>query len=111
KEYLFVLLKDAINECVEFCRSIGVELKAIADSKIVFGKLGLFDEYANTIMANDAWKKQVIVYDNTVYALYESCKPEILTRKQEYSYANIIRYLREVMDGMADRADLDSAKR
>ena len=86
-------------------------MKDIADSDIVFNKLGLFDDFANTIMANDAWKKQYQVYDNTVYALYESCKPDILKRKEEFKYALIIRYLREVIDGNAERADLDSAKR
>ncbi len=111
KKYLFVLLQDAINECDEFCKSIGVDLKAIGVSHIVFNKLGLFDDYANAIMANDAWKKQFIVYDNTVYSLYESCKPEINKLRDSYKYATIIRYLREVIDGNAERADLDSAKR
>ena len=111
KDELFVLLSDAINECDEWCLSIGINLQHISESKILFNKLGLFDDYADTIVANDDHKKQFAVYDNTIDALYDACKPEIVGRRKEFPLAAIIHYLREVIDGKADRTNLDSAKR
>jgi type I restriction enzyme R subunit len=43
--------------------------------------------------------------------LYEACKPEILGLRKEFPLAAIVHYLREVIDGRADRGNLDSAKR
>lgn len=110
-EQLYVLLKDAIAECDEYCKTIKVDLHQIKQSKETFGKLSLFDEYADIILANDEQKKQFIVYDNTIDALYEACKPEIVGRRNEFPLAAIIHYLRQVIDGKADRSNLDSAKR
>jgi type I restriction enzyme R subunit len=111
KDQLYVLLKDAINECNEWCLNIGIDLNHIKESNLIFSKLSLFDEYADTIVANDEHRKQFIVYDNTIDALYEACKPEILGRRKEFPLAAIVHYLREVIDGRADRGNLDSAKR
>lgn len=110
-ESLFVLLKDAITECELYCQTMGIDLNEIAKSKETFSKLSLFDEYADIILANDEQKKQFVVYDNTIDALYEACKPEIVGRRNEFPLAAIIHYLREVIDGRADRGNLDSAKR
>ncbi|MGI8584354.1 MAG: type I restriction endonuclease subunit R, partial [Chitinophagaceae bacterium] len=111
KDQLYILLQDAINECDTYCKSIGVDLNKIAQSDMVFSKLSLFDEFADTILSNDDQKKQFIVYDNTIDALYDACKPEILTRRKDFPLAAIIHYLREVIDGRVDRGNLDSAKR
>ena len=111
KDQLYVLLEDAINECAVWCLSLGVDLKRIYESKILFNKLGLFDDYADTIVASDGHKKQFAVYDNAIDALYEACKPEIVGRRKDFPLAAIIHYLREVIDGKADRGNLDSAKR
>jgi type I restriction enzyme R subunit len=111
KDQLFVLLQDAIEECEKWCSSIGIDLSGIASSKLIFSKLSLFDEYADTIVASDEHKNKFIVYDNTVDALYDACKPEILGRRKEFPLAAIIHYLREVVDGLADRGNLDNAKR
>jgi type I restriction enzyme R subunit len=111
KDYLYVLLANAIKECVDWCTTINVDLSAIEKSNTVFQNLGLFDDYADVILQNDEHKKQFIVYDNTIDGLYEACKPEIWTRKKEFNMASIVHYLRDVIDGRADRGDLDSAKR
>jgi type I restriction enzyme R subunit len=111
KDQLYVLLADAINECREWCSTIGVNLTEISESKVLFNKLGLFDDFADVIVANDEHRKQFVVYDNTIDGLYEACKPEILGRRKDFPLAAIIHYLREVIDGKADRADLESAKR
>lgn len=110
-EQLFVLLKDAIAECDAYCKNIKVDLHQIKQSKETFSKLSLFEEYTDIILANDEQKKQFIVYDNTIDALYEACKPEIVGRRNEFPLAAIIHYLRQVIDGKADRGNLDSAKR
>lgn len=111
KDQLYVLLSDAINECNQWCSSIGIVLNSIIESNIIFSKLSLFDEYADVMVSNDEHKKQFAVYDNTIDALYEACKPEILGRRKEFPLAAIIHYLREIMDGKVDRGNLDSAKR
>lgn len=111
KDQLYVLLADAINECREWCSTIGVNLTEINESKVLFNKLGLFDDFADVIVANDEHRKQFVVYDNTIDGLYEACKPEILGRRKDFPLAAIIHYLREVIDGKADRTDLESAKR
>ncbi|MBN1416495.1 MAG: type I restriction endonuclease subunit R [Bacteroidales bacterium] len=111
KEQLFVILKEAINECYQWCLTIEVDLNKIIESNVIFNKLNLFDEYTDIIVAKDEQKKQFIVFDNTIDALYEACKPEILGRRKEFPLAAIIHYLREVIDGRADRGNLDNAKR
>ncbi len=111
KSQLYILLQDAINECKAFCMNLAVNLDEIGQFKEVFGKIALFDAYADTLLLNDEYKSQFIVYDNTIDALYEACKPEILGRRREFPLAAIVNYLREVIDGKADRSDLDSAKR
>ena len=111
KDQLYVLLQNAINDCNVWCSNLNVDLDKIAESKIIFSKLNLFDEYANLIMDKDENKQQFIVYDNTIDALYEACKPEILGRRKDFPFAAIIHYLREVIDGRADRGNLDTAKR
>lgn len=111
KDQLYVLLADAISECREWCATIGVNLTEISESKVLFNKLGLFDDFADVIVANDEHRKQFVVYDNTIDALYEACRPEISGRRKDFPLAAVIHYLRDVMDGKADRTDLESAKR
>lgn len=111
KDQLYVLLQDAIDQCDTYCKNIGIELFRIAKSDLIFSKLSLFDEYADILVSSDDRKKQFVVYDNTIDALYEACKPEILGRRNEFPLVAIIHYLREVVDGKVDRGNLDSAKR
>jgi type I restriction enzyme, R subunit len=111
KEQLFVLLGDAINECIIFCKGLDIELDEIIKANKVFKHLDLFVRYADIILATDEQKRQFAVYDNTIDALYEACKPEIMERKTEYKMASVIHYLRGIIDGKVDSADLDNAKR
>lgn len=108
---LFNVLRDAIIECKNYCLSIGIDLEKITTSEVVFSKLGLFDEFADLILSDDERKNQFTVYDNTIDALYEACKPEIVSRRKEFALKDIIHYLREVVDGKVDRGNLDNAKR
>jgi type I restriction enzyme R subunit len=111
KDQLYVLLQDAIDQCDQYCQNISINLKSIAEAKVVFGKLGLFDQYADIILANDDRKKQFVVYDNTIDGLYQACLPEILGRRKDFPLVPVISYLRQVVDGKMSRTDLDSAKR
>lgn len=111
KGKLYLLLRDAIDECDAYCKGMQVDLNSIAQSTMVFSKLSLFDEFADHILAQDDRKNQFIVYDNTIAALFDACKPEIFTRRKDFPLAAIIHYLREVIDGRVDRGNLDSAKR
>ena len=76
-----------------------------------FSKLSLFDEYADILLGSDDHKRQFAVYDNTIDALYEAARPEILSRKRDFVLKDVIHYLREVADGRANRGNLDKAKR
>ena len=111
KDHLYTLLQDAINECKTFCQNLGIDLQKIVDANQVFSKLGLFDQYADILLEGDDRKRQFAVYDNTIDALYEASRPEILSRKRNFVLKDVIHYLREVTDGRADRGNLDTAKR
>lgn len=111
KEELYTLLRSAIADCEQWCLAIGIDLQKIIAAQMIFSRLSLFDEYADIIFAVEENKKQFVVYDNTIDALYEACKPEILGKRKDFPSAAVIHYLREVIDGRADRGNLDSAKR
>jgi type I restriction enzyme R subunit len=111
KTELYKTLADAINECVSWCAVLHVDLdKLVAEDK-TFGKIGLFDKYADILLSNDEYKRQFGVYENTISALYEACRPEILNRKNEFVLKQAVTYLREVLDGKVHRTDLDGVKR
>ena len=111
KDQLYVLLREAITACDQWCTSISISLRRITETQEVFSRIGLFDDYADKLVANEEHKKQFAVFDNTIDALYEACKPEILGRRAEFPLAAVIHYLREVIEGKADRGNLDTAKR
>jgi type I restriction enzyme, R subunit len=111
KDELFVLLQDAINECDSYCKGLNIELSDIVKTGDTFKNLNLFDKYADIILNNDEQKRQFTVYDNTIDALYEACKPEITARRKEFLMASVIHYLRGIIEGKNEAADLDNAKR
>lgn len=111
KDHLYTLLQDALDECDAFCQELGIDLQKIITSGQVFSKLNLFDQYADILLESDERKRQFAVYDNTIDALYEAARPEILSRKRDFVLKDVVHYLREVTDGRADRGNLDTAKR
>src|SRR5690606_25793990 len=44
----------------------------------VFKQIDLFGKWADTLLAKDEWRQSFKVFENTITALYEACKPEIL---------------------------------
>lgn len=107
KDELFKLLDDAIGQGMEFCAGIGVELKTLFESKEVFKNVGTFEDYANTLLTKDEWRKGFAVYENTITGLYEACKPEILGKPIVRSVA-VFQYLRGVLDAIIEQTDIDA---
>jgi type I restriction enzyme, R subunit len=107
KDELFKLLDDAIAQGMEFAASIGVDLKVLLESKEVFKNVGTFEDYANTLLANEEWRKGFAVYENTITGLYEACKPEILG-KPVVRVVAVFQYLRGVLDAIIEQTDIDA---
>lgn len=107
KDALFALLDDAIEQGLTFCREKEVRLDDVLAEQNVFDKLGSFTGFANTLLANDEWRKGFIVYQNTISSLYEACKPEVLIRNKGRVVA-AFEYLRGVIDSIVQQADIDA---
>jgi type I restriction enzyme R subunit len=107
KDELFKLLDDAIAQGMQFCAGIGIDLKTLLESKEVFKNVSTFEDYANTMLAKDEWRKGFAVYENTITGLYEACKPEILGKPVVRSVA-VFQYLRGVLDAIIEQTDIDA---
>jgi len=109
-EELYKSLKEAIDECVAWCTDYGVELERITKKKAVFSQIDEFKRYADILLNPSERRAQFNVYDNTISALYNELLPEILKRKSEFKMAEVIHYLRQVMDNNIDNGDMDTAR-
>jgi type I restriction enzyme R subunit len=78
KSVLFKLLNQAIQQGADYCLSLDINLGRIRYETSNFNKISLFDEYAEKLIANDEHRKQFNVYQNTIYNLYDACKPDIV---------------------------------
>ncbi|MBD2384369.1 type I restriction endonuclease subunit R [Cylindrospermum sp. FACHB-282] len=107
KSNLFELLDDAIAQGLNFCRELGIDLESILKIQETFQKLGQFNQFADTLLQKDEWRKAFFVYQNTITSLYEACKPEII--KQRRPLVFIFQYLRGVIDSIIERKDIDNA--
>lgn len=109
KSELFTLLDDALDQGAEFLEDKGVDLKAMIGGESTFRSLTAFDRYADTLLSTDAWRRSFNIYENTISALYEACKPEILGEKRRpLVYA--FQYLRGVVDGKINDQDVDALR-
>ena len=107
KESLFVLLDDAIAQATAFCTAQGIALAEVMAADDVFAKLGLFNGFANTLLGNDDARRSFYVYENTVSALYEACKPEVLARGKARAVAALA-YLRGVTEALIQEQDIET---
>lgn len=107
KAELFTLLDDAIQQGLAFCQEKGVALGDIFQTKDVFKNVGRFNQYADTLLGKDEWRKAFNVYENTITSLFESCKPEILG-KDVVRYVAVFQYLRGVIDSIIEQKDIDA---
>ena len=110
KDELFTLLSDAIEQARLFCaeRDIVIDKALAADD--VFKQVSLFKEWADTLLTKDEWRQSFKVFENTISALYEACKPEILGDPVVRKVA-LFQYLRGVLDSIIEQQDIDSATR
>lgn len=107
KDALFGLLDEAITEGKTYCSGLGIDLDVLLNSKNVFKNVATFQDYANTMLTNDEWRKGFAVFENTITGLYEACKPEILGKPIVRSVA-VFQYLRGVLDAIVEQADIQA---
>ncbi|ADE15095.1 type I site-specific deoxyribonuclease, HsdR family [Nitrosococcus halophilus Nc 4] len=108
KDELFCLLADALEQARLFCaeREIVIDTALAADD--VFKQVSLFEEWADTLLSKDEWRQSFKVLENTITALYEACKPEILGDPVVRKVA-LFQYLRGVLDSIIQQQDIDLA--
>jgi type I restriction enzyme R subunit len=106
KEALFSLLDDAVEQALAYCAGCGIGLRDVSARSDVFAKVGLFNEFANTLLGNDELRRTFYVYENTVSALYEACKPEVLHHNKARVVAALA-YLRGVTEALVEQQDID----
>ena len=105
KDKLFVLLDDAIAQGLSFCRSHDIDLASLSREDDIFKNLSQFDDYADILLTRDEWHKEFVVYENTISALYEACKPEILSSPR--ILVAVFQYLRGVVDSRIGDVDIE----
>ncbi len=108
KSALFALLDDALAQGIAFCHSKGIDLESVQQSGELFKNLSQFKTYADILLSKDGWRKEFFVYENTITALYEACKPEIVQKRHWRSLLPVFQYLRGVLDAIIQRQDIDS---
>lgn len=110
KQMLFDLLDDALSQGGAFLNENGMNLAALIEQGSTFKSLSGFNLFADTLLGNEAWRRNFNVYENTISGLYDACKPEILgERGRPMVFA--FQYLRGVIDGKIDDQDIDDLRR
>ncbi len=110
KSQLFTLLDKALEDCLQFCQEHDIDLEKIAQQDQIFAQLGLFNAFADKLLASDEVHKTFLVFDNTTYALYEACKPDISKQRHQYRLVEVIHYLRGVLDSHAPTGNIERAR-
>ena len=108
KDELFRLLDEAIEQGSAFCVERDIDIDEVLANNDIFTKVGLFQTWADALLAKDEWRKSFKVYENTITALYEASKPEILGQQVVRKVA-VFQYLRGVVDSIIQQQDIDSA--
>lgn len=106
KSALRTLLDDAIEQALSYCAASGIQLGEILASGDVFARIGLFNGFADALLASDELRRTFYVYENTVSALYEACKPEVLGQDKARTVAALA-YLRGVTEALVEQQDID----
>lgn len=106
KAALFTLLDDAVEQALTYCAASGIGLREVLASGDVFAKIGLFNGFADTLLASDELRRTFYVYENTVSSLYEACKPEVRGRDKVRVVAALA-YLRGVTEALVEQLDID----
>lgn len=109
KSKLFTLLDDAISKGSAFCESHGIKLADAIGAEGALSKINVFNQFANKLLEKDEYWKEFKVYENTISALYEACKPEILESHFRTLIA-VFQYLRGVVDSIIGDKNIDEIK-
>ena len=109
KARLFLLLDQALEQGKEFCHSLDMNIEAVLTQDKVFKNIDLFSSFADKLLEKDEYRQGFVVYENTITALYEACKPEILTREKR-PMVFVFQYLRGVLDAVIAQEDIESAR-
>lgn len=107
KDELFDLLNEAIEQCHVFCAERNIDIDAALTMYDVFKQVSLFEGWADTLLSKDEWRQSFKVFENTITALFEACKPEILGQPIVRKVA-LFQYLRGVIDSIIQQQDIDS---
>ena len=108
KDDLFALLAEATDQASTFCAEHDIDVDAALATDDVFKQVGLFKSWADTLLTKDEWRQSFKVYENTITALYEACKPEILGQAIVRKVA-LFQYLRGVLDSIIQQQDIAAA--
>lgn len=106
KAALFALLDDAVEQALAYCAANDIDLREVQAGDDVFAKIGLFNGFANTLLASDELRRSFYVYETTVSSLYEACKPEVLGHRKARVVAALA-YLRGVTEALVSQLDID----
>jgi type I restriction enzyme R subunit len=110
KGELFKLLDNAIEEGRNFCEGLGIRLEQVTGREEIFRNIEQFKRFADKILQKDEWKNEFAIYENTISALYEACKPEILGDVSR-PLVPVFQYLRGVIDSIILQQDVETARR
>ena len=110
KTQLFVLLEEAIQATHDFCLEYEIDLSLVLDTHTgVDFKVNLFEQFADHLFAQEQNYKTFYVFQNTVSALYEACRPEI--NQPDYDVLRqqvaVIQYMRKVLSMLIDDVDVE----
>ncbi|MBC8756426.1 type I restriction endonuclease subunit R [Kordia sp. YSTF-M3] len=108
-EELVVILKDAIDEGMQYSKDNGADLQEILDiGEKGFKEIRLFETFGNLLLVNDDVKKQFALYTNAIVSLYDSCKPDIYNYPIIKQQKEVFEYLKKVVErnaGSDERMD------
>jgi type I restriction enzyme R subunit len=103
-EELLIMLEQAIAEAKAYCKELGADVEIILNlGEKGFSEVKLFDDYADLILANDEYKKQLGLFVNTIGSLYDSAKPDIYQHPIIKKERDVFEYLRAVVDRKQDK--------
>lgn len=111
KSQLYVLLEEAIEATHSFCLAHDIDLSLVLSehAETAFKKVSLFQEFANNLLGAGDHYRAFYVFQNTVAALYEACRPEI-NESNYYALRQrvaVIQYLRKIISDTVEEVDVE----
>lgn len=96
---LYALLREAIAEARDWLLGQGCDMAVIVEQREKgFREIGLFDTYANTLLASDDLRRQFRLYVLSINELYDSARPGVAEEEDIRIWRDALDYLRRVVD-------------